>query len=238
MYDPDTITSLSVIAAFSEKPVEAMGVDCWNYLASYWRDIEADTPAKLWWGLDYDHAAIARALRIDRADPPALYALMPFRYAKIDGRHLILAAYPTPMVFEDADADWLNIETVIAWEPTTNTAHVMGDAGPQLVGHVTETDPTVFADPRAFFTAWLRQRAWYYGARQEASQRQFAAIPAEPRLLPGALIVGDPERIAWPIHSMPDRFTCVGIDPRAVNKAILKFAKLPMCAGLDMVKAA
>lgn len=238
MYDPDTITSLSVVAAFSESPVDAMGVDAWNYLASYWRDIETDTPSKMWWHQPYDHPAIARALRIDRTDPSALYALMPFRYAKIDGRHLILAAYPTPKVFECFDDDWLNIETVIAWEPVTNTARIMDEPGNLIVGRVTETDSTIYADPRAFFTAWMRQRAWYYSARKEAGAKPFAAIPAEPDLLPGALIVGDPDKIAWPIHSMPDRFTCVGIDPKTVNRAILKFAKLPMCAGLDIQRAA
>jgi hypothetical protein len=200
--------------------------------------IAKDCPAKTWWHLAHDHPAIARALRIERAESSAWYALAPFRYAKIDGRHLILAAHPPPRIFEALDPDWLGIETVIAWEPTTGAVMVMDDDRPQIVGTVTETDATIYADPRAFFTAWMRQRAWYFTARVQAMARKFAAIPAEPDLLPGALIVGDPDKIAWPIHSMPDRFTCVGIDPKTVNRAILKFAKLPMCAGLDMAKAA
>ncbi len=203
------------------------------------RALAKDCPAKTWWHLPHDHPAIARALRIDRTDPVALYALMPFRYGKIDGRHLILAAYPVPHIFDVLDPDWLGIDAVLAWEPSTNSVEIMGEPGThELVGCVTEMDNTIFADPRAFFTAWLRQRAWYFTARHEAAQRKFAAIPKEPDLLPGALIVGDPDRVSWPIYTMPDRFTCVGIDPRAVNRAILKFAKLPMCAGLDMVKAA
>jgi hypothetical protein len=203
------------------------------------RSLAKDSPAKTWWHLPHDHPAIARALRIDRTQDGAWYALMPFRYAKINDRHLILAAYPVPRIFETLDPDWLGIDAVLAWDPATNAVEVMGEPGThELVGRVTEMDSTIYADPRAFFTAWMRQRAWYIAARKEASQRAFAAIPKEPDLLPGVLIVGDPEKVAWPLHSMPERFTCVGIDPKRVNRAILKFAKLPMCAGLDLVRAA
>lgn len=202
------------------------------------RTLAKDGPAKTWWNLEFDHPAIARALRIDPAESSAWYALAPFRYAKIDDRHLILAAHPAPKVFEDPDLNWLGIETIIAWEPTTNAVMVLGDDQPQIVGKVTDLDATIYADPRAFLTAWMRQRAWYFTARLQAMGRKFAAIPAESDLLPGALIIGDPERISWPIYTMPDRFTCIGIEPRAVNRAILKFAKLPICAGLETMKAA
>lgn len=237
-YDPATIDALSVIAAFDPAPLETMGADAWNYLAAYWRDIENESPAKTWWGLKHDHPAIARALRIDRSEPHAWYALLPFRYLKLGDRHLILAAYPTPKIITAVDQDWLGIETVIAWEPTTGAVSVMTDDRPQLVGRVTETDSTVFAEPRAFFTAWMRQRAWFMAARVQASQRKWSAMHGEPDLLPGALIVGDPDKISWPVHSMPDRFTCVGIEPKRVNKAIIRSARLPMCAGIDIARAA
>lgn len=237
-YEPATIDALQTIAAFDADPLNTMGPDAWNHLAAYWRDIENESPGKTWWDQSHDHPAIARALRIDRSEPHAWYSLAPFRYVKIDNRHLILAAHPTPRIFAPIDQDWLGIETVIAWEPSTNMVNVLTDDRAQLVGRVTDSDSTVFAEPRAFFTAWMRQRAWFMAARADAAQHTWAALPDEPHHLPGALIVGDPDKVAWPVHSMPDRFTCVGIDPRAVNKAILRFAKLPMCAGIDIARAA
>lgn len=237
-YDSAAIAAAHVIAAFDDNPVEAMGADGWNYLRAYQRDIARETPAKTWWHLPFDHPAIARALRIDRTQPGATYALAPFRYIKHGARHLILAAYPCPHAFAPVDMDWLGIETVIAWEPVTGKVEVMGDDRAQLVGRLTDDDSTVFADTRAFFTAWMRSRAWYFGARQHAAYARWSATPPEIDVLPGALIVGDPEAIRWPSATMPRKIQCVGIDPKRVNRAILKSACLPMCTGFDTARAA
>lgn len=238
MYDPETIMGLSVIAALSEAPVEEMGVDGWNHLSSYWRDIARDGPAKVWWSLPHDHPAIARALRIDRSHSCAPYALAPFRYIKRGDRHLILAAHPCPRQFTPVDMDWLGIETVIAWEPSTGKVNVLTDDRPQLFGRVTDDNNTLFADPRAFFIAWMRARAWWATSRIEAAKSPWSAKPAELDMLPGALIVGDPDRIGWPVHTMPRHFECVGIEPKRINRAILKSAGLPMCVGADIARAA
>jgi hypothetical protein len=237
-YDSETIMSASVIAAFAENPVDELGSDGWNYLAAYWRDIGRDTPAKAWWHLPFNHPAIGRALRIDRTQPGATYALAPFRYLKDGDRHLILAAYPCPHVFAPIDHDWLGIETVLSWEPATGKVEVLTDKRPQLFGQLTEDDNTVFADPRAFFTAWMRARAWYASARQQAFNARWHAVPPERDTLPGALIVGDPDAIHWPTVTMPRHLQCVGIDPKRVNRAILKSASLPMCIGFDTARAA
>lgn len=193
----------------------------------YCRNIEAETPARLWWHLPRDKTIAARALHIDPGDPEAWFALLPFRYHKDrrEGeptRHLILAAYPAP----DLAEDWFNVQTVLAWEPSTNKVEAMGNDMPQLVGRLSDDDNSVFSDPLAFFVAWARQRAGYIYARK-AQPGYSGAIPD---LVPGALIVGDIDRIRWPIHSMPRRFTCQGADPKEINRAILKFAKLPTCA--------
>lgn len=237
-YDDEVITALHITAAFTVNPVEAMGAEAWNYLNAYWRDKNRDTPAKTWWNLPFDHFAIARALRIDRTQPGATYALAPFRYMRDGDRHLIVAAHPCPHAFAPIDMDWLGITTVIAWEPATGNVTVLTDDRPQLFGRLTEDDNTVFADPRAFFTAWMRARAWYATARQQAAYSKWTATPPELDVLPGALIVGDPDAIHWPTPTMPRHLQCVGIDPKRVNRAILKSASLPMCVGFDTARAA
>lgn len=237
-YDSATILELSIAAAFVENPVEELGAEAWNYLAAYWRDIKREGPAKMWWDLPFDHPAIARALRIDRSQPGATYALAPFRYMRDGARHLILAAYPCPHAFAPIDIDWLGIETVVAWEPVTGKVEVLTDDRPQLFGRLTEDDSTIFADPRAFFTAWMKARAWYTATRQQAVYSKWSATPRELDVLPGALIVGDPDVIHWPTATMPRHVQCVGIEPKRVNRAILKSASLPMCVGFDNVRAA
>lgn len=237
-YDPEAINAASMIAAFVENPIEELGADGWNNLAAYWRDISRETPAKKWWNLPFDHPLIGRALRLDRTQPGATYALAPFRYLKSGDRHLILAAYPCPHIFAPIDYDWLGIETVLAWEPATDKVKVLTDNRPQLFGRLSEEDNTVFADPRAFFTAWMRARAWYASARQQAAYSRWNAIPPEIDLLPGALMIGDPEAIHWPTTTMPRHLQCVGIEPKRVNRAILKSARLPMCIGFDTARAA
>lgn len=237
-YDAEVISAAHFIAATYENPIEAMGADGWNYLYAYQRDIKRDTPAKTWWHLPFDHHAIARALRVDRSQTGATYVLAPFRYLKDGDRHLILAAYPCPHLFSPADMDWLGIETVVAWEPSTGKVEVLTDDRPQLFGRLTEEDSTIFADPRAFFTAWMRARAWYATARQQAAQARWSAVPPELDVLPGALIVGDPDVIHWPTTTMPRHVQCVGIEPKRVNRAILKSASLPMCTGFDTARAA
>jgi hypothetical protein len=228
--------ALSVALAYDGNPMDRIGAEATNLIAAYAHSIDKPSPAKTWWNLPHDHAAIARALRIDRTESVAWYALLPFRYIKRGDRHLILAAHPTPM----SAPDWLGIETVLAWEPVTGRVTNLTDDRPQLFGAVTETDATLYADPRAFFTAWMRQRAWYATARIEAMKSPWAARPAEVSTLPGALMVGDLDAIEWPRDGMPPRFTTVGIDPRAVNRAMLKSARLPFCTGVenDIARAA
>ncbi len=237
-YDPDVCMQAAIASAFCVDPVEAVGVEAWNHFCAFRRDMARDTPAKMWWHLSFDHPAIARALRIDRSQPAATYALAPFRYMRDGDRHLILAAHPCPHAFAPADVDWLGITTVIAWEPTTGRVDVLTDDRPQLFGRLTEDDNTVFADPRAFFTAWMRARAWYATARQQAAYSKWTATPPELDMLPGALIVGDPDAIQWPTPTMPRHIQCVGIEPKRVNRAILKSASLPMCTGFDTARAA
>lgn len=237
----DTSTAfnaLRVALTRDGNPFDLIGAEGTNLVSMHIHATAKESPAKTWWNLPFDHPLIARALRIDRGQSCAQYALAPFRYLKSKtGRHLILAAHPTPRQFTPIDLDWLGIETVLAWEPSTGKVAVWGDDRPQLFGRVTETDAIVFGDARAFFTAWMRQRAWYATARLEANKSPWSAKPAEIDLLPGALAIGDIEAIRWPVHAMPRHFETVGIDPTRLNRAILKHAALPMCVRQDTMRA-
>lgn len=118
--------ALSVAMAFEDSPFEAIGEAGTNLIASYWRDIARETPARFWWNLEFNHPAIARALCVNREEFGATFALQPFRYARTDAGHRILAAWPCPRsVGTETDDDWLNIEAVISWDPVANKAEVM-----------------------------------------------------------------------------------------------------------------
>lgn len=201
-----------------------------NALSAYLYAIKKDTPAKRWWHLPFNHSAIGRALNINRADYAAPYALFPFRYAKTERGHRILAAYPCPRTIgTEIDMDWLGIEAVIEWDPVTNTAQVFDDPDPQLVGDMRDDTATLFADPRAFFIEWARNRAAFAVRFQETIRTAWTAKPVEIDAIPGALMIGTPENIHWAPSAMPEAIRCVGVDPVRVNKAILKSARLPRC---------
>ncbi len=225
--------ALAVALSHDGNPFDLIGPEATNLTAAYTHSISKPCPAKAWWHLPYDHPAIARALRIDPSESVARYALAPFRYVKRGERHLILAAWPCPRQFTPIDLDWLGIEAVIAWEPSTGAVHVVTDDRPQLFGALSDDAAVVYADPRAFFTSWAQRRAWFASAYQAAMTSPWSAKPREIDTLPGGLIVGNPEAIHWPTHTMPQRFTTVGIDPRTINRCILKSARLPLCTGTE-----
>jgi hypothetical protein len=201
-----------------------------NALWAYLYAIGKETPAKFWWEQPFNHPAIARALNIDRSEYAAFFALMPFRYAKTEKGHRIFAAYPCPRTIgTEIDRDWLGIETVIEWDPVTNTAQVLDDPHPQLVGDMRDDSATLFADPRAFFLEWARNRAAFAVRFQETLRTAWTAKPMEADVVPGALMIGTPESIIWAPSALPEAIRCVGVDPRRVNKAILKSARLPRC---------
>lgn len=201
-----------------------------NALSIYLYALKKDTAAKRWWHLPFNHPKIAQALSVDRTQAYVPFALEPFRYAKTDKGPRILAAYPCPRsVGTETDLDWLGIETIIEWCPVTNTAQVYGDDYPQLVGDMRDDTSILFADPRAFFTEWMRRRAAFAVRFQETVRTAWTAKPTEPDLIPGALMIGTPEAIVWAPSALPETIRCVGVDPARVNKAIFKSARLPRC---------
>ena len=208
-----------------------------NVVSAYWHALERDTPAKTWWNLPVYHPAVGRALRIDRNQDGGAYALAPFRLGRVDERAMILAPHPCPP-FCTPDADWLDIEVVIAWDPVTDTAIVIGDTTPQIVGNLTDEANEIHASPRAFFQAWAIRRAAFAVQWQSHVVKTWASPPAERDEVPGALILGDIDKVRMSPSTLPQHVQCVGIDPKVVNKAIFRAARLPRVTGAEMRRAA
>lgn len=183
-----------------------------------------DSPAKTFWHAQAMHPAIYRALNIDPAETGAPFASLAFRLHRDEHGARILWAYPTPMFYGDAPDDWLGIETVLAWYPHLNRVEVIGDIGPRIIGPISEGTAIIFADPFAFFRAHAEARAQWFANMIEASEwRAFHEID----LTPGALVIGDIDKLHWPVRSMPVDIICHGIDPAKLNRTLLKQARIP-----------
>lgn len=218
---------------------EIVGDECWNLCASHVQAMCRDTPAKRWADLPPFHPALFRALRIDPADPGAHYAVLPFRLAACEQGHRIHAAWPCPRQLTDPEHDHLGVEVVLAWEPRGNAVEVVADPEPQLVGAFPDcTHGTLYADPFAFFRAWVELRAAFFVRWNEARRARWQALPEERDPLPGVLIVGDPARIRWNPTSLPAMLECVGADPRRIDRAIFKAARLPRVSGAAPMRRA
>lgn len=196
-----------------------------NSLSEWLYALKQKTPAKLWWDAEPTHPATARALKIDAAEFGAVYALAPFRIAKVEGKHVILVAMPCPHFFGEPDIDWLRIETVVAWDPRDNTATILGeDDG--LVGRIDRDATTIYGDAFAFLRAYAEARARFAIARGNV-RGDWRQKPIEQDETPGLLAIGDPAKMRWPIHEISETVDCVGIDPKVVNRAMLRQANIP-----------
>lgn len=188
-----------------------------------------DSPAKTWWHAPALHPALFRALRLAREEEGAIFAALPFRLHRSEAGVRILAAFPAPRILApNDDDDWLNIETVLSWDPVTDTAEIMGDTGPALTGAIPpDTDSLpIFASPYAFFRALAEARAQWI-VRRSAVGGDWRRKPPEPDLTPGLLLIGAPDKVRWPLHAMPEHVVAHGIDAQALNRALLRQARVP-----------
>jgi hypothetical protein len=183
-----------------------------------------DCAAKTWWDCQPYHPAVARALKIDRTQTGGVYALAPFRLWNDGTRHLILAAYPCPRILGPIDMDHLEIEGVLAWNPVTDEAFILGDETPGLFGPEEGEGFTLYASPRDFLTDWAINRA--HGYVRITELRKNAWADAEDRdTPPGALAIGNLDKIT--LTNLPRDFAAQGFDVAALNRAILKQARVP-----------
>ena len=221
--------------AFEAAQDAYLSVDDINALSARLYALNKDCPGKTWWDADPMHPAICRALRIDPQEEGAVFAKAPFRLAKIDDRHVILAAYPAPRLLGPVDGEWLNIEAVVAWDPRTDEASVLGDLEPQLIGATAEG--TIFGSARAFFTAWLHARAAFFVRWIASRKGDWAHGAIEHDLAPGALAVGPIDAIQWNPSALPAELRAVAIDPAKLNRALLKAARIPRAYAANPMKA-
>jgi hypothetical protein len=212
--------------AFAALAGDPISPEIANHVATYAQALKANTPAKEWWHCAATHPAIARALKIDRAQTGGVYALAPFRIYHDGEKHLILAAYPCPRILGPIDMDWLGIEAVLAWNPVDDTATILGDHTPGLFGSDGEgmNDFTLYASPRAFLTDWAINRAHAYVRLTELRKNAWADAE-DSDTPPGALAIGDLDKIR--LTDLPRDFAAQGFDIANLNKAILKQARPP-----------
>lgn len=186
-----------------------------------------DTPGKTWWHAEAMHPAIFRALRLSSTEEGAIFAAVPFRLHRPTKR--ILVAFPCPRIFApNDDDDWLGIESVLSWDPVTDSAEIMGEPGPALAGIVPHDAETleVHTSPFAFLRTLAEARAQWI-VRRHMVGGDWRRKPAEPDLTPGLLLIGSVDKVRWPIRIMPENITCHGLDPKALNRAMLRQARIP-----------
>jgi hypothetical protein len=226
----DCIEAISFAALSGQSPAQCLGeeaaLEVNNLVASYTHAIRKECPAKIWWDCEPYHPAIARALKINRQETGGVYALTPFRLWNDGERHLILAAFPCPRILGPIDMDYLDIEAVLAWNPVTDEAHILGEAQSALFGADGESGQpfTLYKSPRAFLTEWAINRAHAYVRITELRKNRWS--DAEDRdAPPGALVIGSPEKVN--LTQLPREFAAQGFDVADLNRAIIRQARLP-----------
>lgn len=203
-------------------------IEARNLISAHFHALGKDSPGKMWWHAEAMHPAIFRALRIDRNEEAALFAAQPFRLHRADGMVRILVALPAPRILGPVDMDWLGIDTVLSWDPLTDTAEVLDDAGTGLAGSIRrDLDTlTVYGSPFAFFRALAEDRAQWAVARQMIAG-DWRHKPTEPDFSPGLLVIGELDKVRWPLHHMPADVLTHGIDAKALNRVLLRQARIP-----------
>lgn len=191
--------------------------------------MSAYSPAERWMHLDPDHPAIARAFGLPPETKGAQFALYPFRVDRVDGVWHVLAAWPCPRTIGALDTTSSGIVAVTAWNPASNSVHVISDEQDQLVGRVDRdfsASATLYGQPLAFFRAWISARLAYWRMVESGATRTHC-LSVEPDLVPGALVVGDIKNIRLPVAAMPRQVECVGINAGLVNRCLQNVARLP-----------
>lgn len=192
-------------------------------------DLDAATPGKAWNDADYKagQETTARLLGVS-GWKDSFYAAFPFRTLWTqEDEPWIAGAVGCPPLLDPAKMRYwshLDIRHVIYWNPKTGAAR-LDDEAPNtshvVLPEVRDDELTVYADVRAFFSAWARRRGDHRYIRSEGW--------AENRdgHLPGALIMGDPRKVRWPIHCAGTLIAGPGIDRNTLSNMVLRSANLP-----------
>ena len=210
-------------------------IDERNELSSFFYNLRKETPGRFWEfqcksPLDSEQAlkSMSKVLNLDATDDMVPVAIKHIKLGKIDNVYHIVVPYPIPEEKEWPDGSnrglWIDIEQVLIWNPKTDHWTIMGDDAPQLFGNL---NPVVFGHPKRFLQEWASARAIQLEHIRIRSAQKWSVTPTESDVCPGSLIVGDLNKIPWPISEMDKSIRCYGIDPKKVNQSILKSANLP-----------
>lgn len=189
------------------------------------------TPGRTWLSSKWsaNRASICRALKINPSEAGATYATAPFVVLRHDETNWIAGAIGIWGAFKPSTWSVDQILAVILWNPKTGELRLLNEDAPALVTPCSrELRMTVYADGFAFFRAWADQRAATLTRIRAANGARHATF-AEPTDsdIPGALAIGDLDKIDWRLIEAPVLVAGPGTDARKLNRAILRSARLP-----------
>lgn len=193
--------------------------------------------ARSWHAVPFEHGrtAIFNALRIDRSELSAAYATAAFRIVMDDGINWIAGAIGCqPCLDIDRLLNWYpdDITSVILWNPKLNEVRIMGEAKtqPMLVhGSLPHDELTIYGTGFPFFRAWADQRAATFERYRANLTKQWKHKTSEPvdGDCPGALAVGNLDKITWRELNVPLLNAGPGIDAKALSNAVYRAARIP-----------
>lgn len=196
---------------------------------------EPSGPGEAWLNANPNKAPVCRALKIDPADPVAAYATLPFTLMRdTEDRMCIAGAVGAWRVFSPLQWTPEHVAAVVLWDPLSGALSLYGDTGTALVTPFRpEPRLTIYADGFAFFRAWADRRAATWTALASAAQlhRTAHAEPADSDI-PGALVIGDLNRIDWLSADATVLVAGPGIDAKQLNRAVIRSARLPRIESL------
>lgn len=199
--------------------------------AAYLRWMASDEPSQAWlrassamWaGSRKPLRWMARHLRIDPDDPRAWFALAGFAPLEIADAWHIAAAVPAPDPFS---SDSLPGETVVAVDPETGKASVLGDPAPALVAPSPQPESLfIHTDPLKWLRHWADERVVFLETRRDmiARSRIVPTFSAQP---PTALAIGSIDEVPWAgLYARTIRSDFE--HHKAIKRAIFRVADLP-----------
>ena len=192
------------------------------------RDSDADTPGRRW---EYAFHSRAREsiVRLLGAEDMPVYATLPFKTLDTENGPRIGAAigWPDPLRNGHDHYAYLDIEDVLLWDPRHNTVTVDGERGSSRLFTPSEDNRdgplTVYRDPFAFFRDWVALRV----ERLALHQSGWRAALTVDGCMPGALAVGDLERMPWQCLHVPQLVAGPGLNRDDLRRAVFRTHRLP-----------
>lgn len=207
----------------------------------------AGSPGAVWMRARYERgrASICRALHIDRSEPTAAYATLPFAIVEDEeGETQIAGAIGIYPAFSVGDWTSVDISDVILWSPRTNRVRIMGEARSASCLVLPAIIPTdrlaVYGDGFAFFRAWADNRAYIAALAVERAKGKWVHGVIEPADsgIPGALAIGDLNKMRIADIDTHVLVAGPGIDAAKLKSALFRSANLPRVESPSYLRSA